>query len=180
MSRYSLTDEQLNNEIRDSDNSYLAQYFDDVTIYSNAMGLTPAEQADVNELYHKRGTQVAMTECLTIWKQHNPYAATHRALLELLLRLRKEKIADDICQHLTQCEYNHICIYYSCNVYTMHTHAHFIACVLYITSTHYNAAYCAGGVTSGLICTCIDTLYRNICSSNYNFISVDCLLAHNS
>ncbi len=69
------------------------------------MGLTRAEQADVNELFHKRGTQVAMTECLTIWKQHNPYAATYRALLELVLRLRKEKIADQICQHLAHCEY---------------------------------------------------------------------------
>ena len=85
--------------------TFLAEYFYGVKIYSNAMGLTRAEQADVNELFHKRGTQVAMTECLTVWKQHNPYAATYRALLELLLRLRKEKIADEICQHLTQCEY---------------------------------------------------------------------------
>ena len=101
--RYSLTDEQLNSEIEEL--TFLAEYFDGVKIYSNAMGLTRAEQADVNELFHKRGTQVAMTECLTIWKQHNPYAATYRALLELLLRLRKEKIADEICQHhLTQCE----------------------------------------------------------------------------
>ena len=81
------------------------------------MGLTRAEQANVNELFHKRGTQVAMTECLTVWKQHNPYAATYRALLELLLRLRKEKIADEICQHLTQCEYTIIL----CN--GMHSHA---------------------------------------------------------
>ncbi|XP_064391085.1 uncharacterized protein LOC135338922, partial [Halichondria panicea] len=102
VSRYSLTDEQLNSEIGDSDNSYLAEYFDGSKIYANAMGLTPAEQADVNELYHKNGTQVAMTECLTIWKRHNPYTATYKALLELLLGLIKDKIADDICQHLTQ------------------------------------------------------------------------------
>ena len=111
MSRYSLTDQQLDSEIGDSDIPYMTEYFDGVKIYSRAMGLTPAEQADVNKLYCYEGTQVAMTECLTIWKQHNAYAATHRALLELLLRLRKEKIADDICQHLTQCEYNHIRIY---------------------------------------------------------------------
>ncbi len=101
--QYSLTDEQLNSEIEEI--TFLAEYFDGVKIYSNAMGLTRAEHADVNELFHKRGTQVAMTECLTLWKQHNPYAATFKALLELLLRLRKEKIADEICQHLTQCEY---------------------------------------------------------------------------
>ncbi len=108
MSTYSLTDQQLDSEIGDSDNSYLAEYFDGVNIYSNAMRLTPAEQADVNELYHKNGTQVAMTECLILWKRHDPYAATYKALLELLLRLRKDKIADDICQHLTQCEYSRI------------------------------------------------------------------------
>ncbi len=105
--RYSLTDEQLNSELRDSDFPYLAEYFDCVTIYSCTMGLTPAEQADVNDLYHTRGTQVAITECLILWKRHDPYAATYRALLELLLRLRKKKIAEQVCQHLTQCEYNH-------------------------------------------------------------------------
>ena len=100
--QYNLTDKQLGSEIEEI--IFLAEHFDGVEIYSNAMGLTRAKQADVNELFHKRGTQVAMTECLTVWKQHNPYAATYRALLELLLRLRKEKIADEICQHLTQCE----------------------------------------------------------------------------
>ena len=64
------------------------------------MRLTRAEQANVIELYHKRGTQVAMTECLTIWKQHNPnYAATYGALLELL----QEKIADEITNVYTPC-----------------------------------------------------------------------------
>ncbi len=101
--QYNLTDKQLGSEIEEI--IFLAEHFDGVEIYSNAMGLTRAKQADVNELFHKRGTQVAMTECLTVWKQHNPYAATYRALLELLLRLRKEKIADEICQHLTQCEW---------------------------------------------------------------------------
>ncbi|XP_064390662.1 uncharacterized protein LOC135338456 isoform X1 [Halichondria panicea] len=102
VSRYSLTDEQLNSEIGNSDIPYLAEYFDGVKIYSSAMGLTPAEQADVNRLYCNEGTQVAMTECLILWKRHDPFAATHKALLELLLGLRKDKIADDICQHLTQ------------------------------------------------------------------------------
>ena len=106
MSRYSLTDEQLNSEIGDSDIPYLAEYFDGVKIYASAMGLTPAQQADVNRLYCYEGTQVAMTECLILWKRHDPFAATHKALLELLLGLRKDKIANDICQHLTQCEYN--------------------------------------------------------------------------
>ncbi len=124
VSRYSLTDQQLDSEIVDSDIPYMTEYFDGVKIYSRAMGLTPAEQADVNKLYCYEGTQVAMTECLILWKRHDPSGATYKALLELLLRLRKDKIADDICQHLTQCEYSRIRIY---NV----LHTHFRVCVDY-------------------------------------------------
>ncbi|XP_064387585.1 uncharacterized protein LOC135335877 isoform X2 [Halichondria panicea] len=102
VSRYSLTDKQLNSEIGDSDIPYLAEYFDGVKIYASAMGLTPAQQADVNRLYCNEGTQVAMTECLILWKRHDPFAATYKALLELLLGLRKDEIADNICQHLSQ------------------------------------------------------------------------------
>ena len=36
------------------------------------MGLTRAEQADVNMLYHIEGTQTAMMKCFQIWKQYNP------------------------------------------------------------------------------------------------------------
>ena len=97
--QYNLTDEQLNSEIVRSEFPNLAKHFDGVIIYSHAMGLAPADQTDVNELFHKRGTQAAMTECFNIWNQHNPFAATYGALLELLLRLRKDKIADLICQH---------------------------------------------------------------------------------
>ncbi|XP_064402672.1 ankyrin repeat domain-containing protein 50-like isoform X2 [Halichondria panicea] len=100
--RHSLTDEQLNSEIVGSDIPYVAKYFDGVIIYSSAMGLTPSELADVKDLSYRKGIQVAMTECLILWKRHDPVTATHKALLELLLKLRKEEIADQICQHLTK------------------------------------------------------------------------------
>ncbi len=58
VSTYSLTDQQLDSEIGDSDIPYMTEYFDGVKIYSRAMGLTPAEQADVNKLYCYEGTQV--------------------------------------------------------------------------------------------------------------------------
>ena len=102
MKQYCLTDEQLNSKIKHSNFPFLAKYFDGVTIYSNALGLTTAEQTDVNVLYQREGTQVAMIKCLSCWNQNNPYAATYKALLNLLLKLRKERIADEICQHLTQ------------------------------------------------------------------------------
>ncbi len=47
---YNLTDEQLNSEIEVTDTPEMALCFDDVELYSSAMGLAPAEQADVNML----------------------------------------------------------------------------------------------------------------------------------
>ncbi|XP_064384149.1 uncharacterized protein LOC135333169 [Halichondria panicea] len=97
--QYNLTDEQLNSEIDDPDTPKLALFFDDVELYSSAMGLAIAEQADVNQ---SRGTQAAMMKCLQIWKQHNPSQATYRALLDIALRLGKGDTAHQICQQLTQ------------------------------------------------------------------------------
>ena len=105
MRRYNLTDEQLNREIGNSDFPSLAIYFDDVDIHSNAMGLAPAEQADVKRVYHSEGIQAAMMKCLKIWKQRNSSRATYRALLDIVLRLGKEETADKICQQLTQRKY---------------------------------------------------------------------------
>ena len=99
-SRYNLTAEQLNSEIKHADLPFLASYFDNVDIYAHIMELTPGEQSDVKHLYYRKGTREAMMKCLLLWKLHNPYAATYRALLELLLKLGKVMIADQICQHL--------------------------------------------------------------------------------
>ncbi len=107
--QYNLTDEQLNSEIEDSDTPKMALCFDDVELYSSAMGLAIAERADVNQ---SRGTVTAMMKCLQIWKEHNPLQATYRALLDIVLRLGKVDTADQICQQLTQREYIIITIYY--------------------------------------------------------------------
>ncbi len=122
MRRHSLTDEQLNSEIVGSDIPNLANYFDGVVIYSCTMGLKPSELADVEDLSYRKGIQIAMTKCLILWKRHDPVAATYKALLELLLRLSKEEIADQICPHLTKCD-NYILYYnhnYSNNYYNVH------------------------------------------------------------
>ncbi len=103
--RYSLTDEQLDSKIEYSDTPKLALCFDNVELYSSSMGLPPAEQADVNMLYHREGTQTAMMKCLKIWKQHNPYQATYRALLNIVLGLKKGDTAHQICQQLTPRKY---------------------------------------------------------------------------
>ncbi len=99
---YSLTDKQLNSEIEDFDTAKLASCFDDVELYSIAMGLAIAEQDDLN---HSEGTQTAMMKCLQIWKAHNPSQATYKALLDIVLRLGKGDTAHQICQQLTPRKY---------------------------------------------------------------------------
>ena len=111
MRRYNLTDVQLNREIVDSDTPVMALNFDDVEMYSTAMGLAIAEQADVKRLNHSEGTQAAMMKCLKIWKQHNSSRATYRALLDIALSLGKVDTADKICQQLTQRKYMCISLY---------------------------------------------------------------------
>ena len=111
--QYNLTDEQLNSEIDDPDTPKLASYFDDVELYSSAMGLGIAEQADVKRLYHSEGTEVAMMKCLKIWKKHNSSRATYRALLDIVLSLGKGDTADQVCQKLTQHKYLYTSYYMS-------------------------------------------------------------------
>ena len=109
--RYNLTDEQLDSEIEDSNTPKLALCFDNVELYSSSMGLAIAKQADVKQSCRTDGTQAAMMECLQIWKEHNPFQATYRALLNIVLGLEKGDTAHQICQQLTQCKY----MYYTCH-----------------------------------------------------------------
>ena len=76
----------------------LASYFDNVEYYLNMFGLSPAEQTDVKRKVID-GTQIAMSHCLTLWKQHSPSSANLRTLLEILLSLKKEEIASKVCAY---------------------------------------------------------------------------------
>ena len=105
INHYNLINEQLNSEIKKADTPFIAEYFDNAELYSSAMGLTPAEQANVKRLYHSEGVQTAMMKCLQVWKQHNSSRSTYRALLDIVLRLGKGDTADKICQQLTKRKY---------------------------------------------------------------------------
>ena len=96
---YSISSEQLEHEIEEVDIAYLAQHFDDVELYVKVFGLNSAEQVDVKTTKYRSSNQVAMAECLSLWRKHNPSAATLRTLLEVLLKLRKERIASKVCGH---------------------------------------------------------------------------------
>ncbi|XP_064387664.1 uncharacterized protein LOC135335907 isoform X3 [Halichondria panicea] len=93
---------QLDREIPDDELPVIAAYFNNVELYSQAMGLTPAEQDDVRTSLHQYDTQTAITRCLLLWQQRDPYKATYRALLELLLRLHRTQVATQVCQYLAQ------------------------------------------------------------------------------
>ena len=95
---YSISSDQLDCEIEDSDMILLAGYFDNVEYYLHVLRLTPAEQVYIRKKVGD-GNQIAMKHCLLIWKQHNPSTATLRTLLEILLRLKKEEIALNVCKY---------------------------------------------------------------------------------
>ena len=95
-----LTTSQINREIQQKDIPYLAAYFDIVELYVDAMELNPGEQNDVSK---KANTHASMIECLKIWKKRKLSQATFRVLLEMLVKLKKEAIADQVCQYLKVC-----------------------------------------------------------------------------
>ncbi len=94
-----LTTAQVSREIQQEDVSYLAPCFDNVELYVDAMKLTPGEQSNV-QLKKIESNHLAMIECLKIWRGKQRSQATFRALLEMLVKLRKGEIADLVCQYL--------------------------------------------------------------------------------
>ncbi len=103
MVKHGVTDEQLDREIEQDDLAPVAMHFDNVEFYLNPLKLTGNEKADVKRDAFVKGNQVAVINCLSIWRDHEPSGATFRALIRILLDLRKEEIATRICQYLVNC-----------------------------------------------------------------------------
>ncbi len=103
MVKHGVTDEQLDREIEQDDLALLAMHFDDVELYLNPLKLTDNEQVDVRrDTYLSRSNQVAVINCLSIWRGHEPSEATFRTLIRILLELGKDGIATKICQYLKE------------------------------------------------------------------------------
>ncbi|XP_064384980.1 uncharacterized protein LOC135333886 isoform X2 [Halichondria panicea] len=94
----------LNNEIETTEFVYLAAHFDNVRMYSLALGLTPAQQADVRQIKVLEDTQTAMMQCLSLWQSRNPAAATYRTLIKVLQNMRRDKIASKVFKHCLEKE----------------------------------------------------------------------------
>ncbi len=96
--RTKVTDSQLDTEIKETDMIVLAAHFDNIETYPVQLGLNPAERQTVKSLSFQYDIQTAMDKALRLWRQHNPGAATYRALVEILLRIGKEALAFEVCQ----------------------------------------------------------------------------------
>ncbi|XP_064400839.1 uncharacterized protein LOC135346990 isoform X4 [Halichondria panicea] len=96
--RTKVTDSQLDTEIEETDMLDLADHFDNVETYPAMLGLSPAEQKDVKYALFLNDMQTAMFHTLKVWRQHNPGAATYRALVDIVLDMRMEELATYICQ----------------------------------------------------------------------------------
>ncbi len=95
-----VTDEQLDREIEQDDLAPVAMHFDDVELYLNPLKLNGNEQIEVKRDAFVKGNQVAVMNCFSIWRSHEPSEATFRVLIMILLDLGKEEIATTICQYL--------------------------------------------------------------------------------
>ncbi len=93
MVKQGVTDEQLDQKIAQDDLTLVAMHFDNVELYLNPMKLTDNEKAGVKRDAFVSGNLVAVINCLSIWRGHEPSEATFRALIRILLDLRKEEIA---------------------------------------------------------------------------------------
>ncbi len=93
-----MTDSQLNMEIKEADMWDLAAQFDNVETYPDKLGLNLAEQKDVKYAFFLNDMQTAMFHTLKVWTQHNPGAATYRALVDIVLDMGMEALATYICQ----------------------------------------------------------------------------------
>ena len=94
-----MSNDQLDCVIEEKDMIMLAKHFDDVELYLRVFELTTAEQANVRRMSYIHDNQIAMAECLSLWRKHNPSRATLRALLEILLSLSKEETASKVCNY---------------------------------------------------------------------------------
>ena len=102
MMEYRINDTQLDTKIREEDLFKLASCFDNLENYLDELRLNPAQQTDIYDLEYLRGIQAAMTKALKFWRQPNPLSATFRALLQILVDLKRGDVAVRVCQYIIE------------------------------------------------------------------------------
>ena len=103
-----VTDEQLDTAVEEADLPELAACFDNTEDYVEKLQLSLGQQNDVLRAQTSlNSTQAGMKVGLKYWRNRNPVEATFRALLLILLSLRKGDVAVQVCKYLyNKCELN--------------------------------------------------------------------------
>ena len=93
---------QLDTEITDQTCDLLAVTccLGNVETYLDMLELPACSQADIKKLALHCDNETAMAKALKLWRQLNPSAATFRALLKVILNLKKEDVANAICRYI--------------------------------------------------------------------------------
>ena len=99
--RCNVTDDQLNKDIDPQDIGELAQCFDNVDDYLQALGLSPGEQTDICQITHLKGTVLGMREALKRMIKKNPFR-TFRELVEIALKQNDGMTAKNICCYVSE------------------------------------------------------------------------------
>ena len=95
-----VTDQQLDKELEDIDFYMLGVQFDTVFGLLEELGLNPADRANVKRRVDHESIQSGVALALRLWQSVNTSAATFRALVRILLRLRKGNVAVRICNYI--------------------------------------------------------------------------------
>ena len=102
MTHTGLTDEQVNQEIAETDFPKIAVLFDSIDDLCEQFGLFPAEKADVKLQRILKGTKESAKQALEIWINRYPYKATFKNLLIILLDSEKGVVAKDVANYISK------------------------------------------------------------------------------
>ena len=102
--RGEVTNEQLDKRIQEDDFHPLAGYFSSTEQYLPKFKLLRSQVADVKRDLHRDGTQAAVRTALKYWRAQDPFAATFRALISIVLSQNPPEgdVAASICQYLKE------------------------------------------------------------------------------
>ncbi len=64
--------------------------------------LTPADRGDVTDVTRRSGNQAGVAHALRVWQRVNHSRATFRALVEIVIGLRRGDTATDICTFIVE------------------------------------------------------------------------------
>ena len=69
-------------------------------LYINSLDLTAGDKSYVKKIAGSSGNQIAMITALTLWKECEPWNATFKAIIDIMLSLKKGSDARKVFQYL--------------------------------------------------------------------------------